>query len=103
MSENNKTVHEKLDGLQALVEKVADHVIKLDQNTLVLAGRLDAIEPELTGIRPAITQLQRVVVEVGRDVQDIRQRLFEEAERVDVRFKRLEPLPNGTNGANGHG
>ena len=96
-----KTIHEKLDGLQNLVERVADHVIRLDQNTLVLAGRLDAIEPEITSIKPSVDQLQRAVVHVAGDVQDIRQRLFEEADRTDKRFKGLE---HGTsNGTNGHG
>ena len=95
-----KTIHEKLDGLRALVETVANKVIALDQNTLVLAGRLDAIEPELTSIKPAITNLQAALVNVAGDVQDIRQRLFEEADRTDRRLKVLEPLPNG-NGSHG--
>jgi hypothetical protein len=90
----------KLDRLTGLAETTANQVIRLDQNVLVLAGRADAIEAEVTGTKPAITQLQRAVVEVGRDVQDIRQRLFEEAERVDRKFRQLE-LPNGK--ANGHG
>mgnify|MGYP001556295962 CR=1 FL=1 len=96
-----KTIHEKLDGLQALVERMADHVIRLDQNVIVVAGRLDAIEPELTSIKPAVTNLQAALVNVANDVHDIRQRLFEEAERVDIRFKHIEH-PNG-NGTNGHG
>lgn len=99
MSDEHETIHGKLDDLRALVEKVANHVIKLDQNTLVLAGRLDSIEPELTSIKPAIAQLERALVHVAGDVQDIRQRLFDQAERVDHRFKQLE-LPNG-NGSHG--
>jgi hypothetical protein len=99
MSANNKTIHEKLDGLQKLVEKVADHVIKLDANVIVVAGRLDAIEPELTSLKPAVANLQAALVHVANDVHDIRQRLFEESERVDLRFKGLErPQSNGTNG-----
>lgn len=92
--EKPKSVHEKLDRLQRVLEKVADQVIKLDQNVIVVAGRLDAIEPELTSIKPSVTNLQAALVNVANDVHDIRQRLFEEAERVDIRFKHIEH-PNG--------
>lgn len=90
----------KLDRVLAAVETVSNQVIKMDQNVIVVAGRVDAIEPEVTQIKPAIAQLERALVHVAGDVQDIRQRLFEEADRTDRRLKVLEPLPNG-NGSHG--
>lgn len=97
MSERPKTIHEKLDALQATVETLANHVIRIDQNTIVLAGRLDAIEAEVTGIKPAIDQLQRAVVIVGKDVSDIRDRVIEQDDRLGGRLRVLE---NGSH-ANG--
>lgn len=91
------SIEEKLDKILAIVEKTADQVIKLDQNVIVLAGRADAVEHEVIAAKPAFDQLQRAVVLVAGDVQDIRQRLFDEAERADRRLKVLE-APNGSNG-----
>lgn len=98
MSDEHKTIHGKLDDLHALVSTVANHVIRLDQNVLVLAGRLDAIEPEVTGIKHAVTNLQAALVHVAKDVVDIREIVSEEKKRTRDLFDELGHHANGTNG-----
>jgi hypothetical protein len=97
-----KTIHEKLDELHALVTTVADHVIRLDQNVLVLAGRLDAIEPEVSQTKSSVATVETALVHVAKDVHDMRDRVLEQDDRLG---RRLRVLENGhTNGkSNGHG
>ena len=91
---------EKVSRLAGLAETTANQVIRLDQNVLVLAGRADAIEVEVTGIKPSLDQLQRAVVLVAKDVAEIRDRVIEQDDRLGSRIKKLE---NGNGVANGHG
>lgn len=89
------SVDEKLDKILEALNTLGNNVVRLDQNTIVLAGRLDSIEAEVTGLKPSIDHLQRAVVLVGKDVGDIRDRVIEQDDRIGNRLRVLE---NG----NGH-
>ncbi len=83
------TDSEKLDAVLAAVRDMADQVIRMDQNLVVVAARLDALEP-------SVDNVARALVSVGREVHDLHEALIEESDRTGARLKVLE-------GSNGHG
>jgi hypothetical protein len=77
-----------LEDLKAILLTIAERLEGIEGNTKVLAGRLDAIEPELTNV--AI-----VVAETNRMVGELHSKLIETTDRHGARLHALEHPANG--------
>lgn len=75
------------DELKAILQEVR-------KNLVTLAGRIDAIEPELTGLKRIAIAAATVAAETNEKVNDLHSRLIETTDRHGARIYALEH-PNG--------
>ena len=80
--------------LKAILIDIKDALTEIKRNNVVMAARLDAIEPE-------VGNLAIVMATVANQVLDLHQKLISESDRVARHFARLELVKSNGNG-NGH-
>jgi hypothetical protein len=81
-----------LSELKELLTDFKDELIEIRRNTVVIAARLDAIEPE-------VGNLAIVMSTVANQCLDLHDKLIKESDRVARHFKRLEIVGSNGNGA----
>ncbi len=77
----------------SILREIKERLSSIDANTVVLAARLDALEPEVGNIAIVMT-------DVANQVLDLHQRYIGLADRTARNFARLELIQNGN--GNGH-
>jgi hypothetical protein len=90
---------DKADALLRAVETLTNKMIKVDQTLTLFESDREARDESDAAfrreVRSSLSRLETAVGELSRDVLQIRERVVEERERTDERFKLI--------GANGHG
>jgi len=82
------------DELKEILLEMKERLSAIDTNTIVIASRLDALEPE-------VGNLAVVMTDVANQVLELHQRFIGLADRTARHFRRLELVGENGNG-NGH-